>query len=83
MAHTNSKKEVCAMESNISSKAMNLPKSCRSTMDNMVNELEKEDQTYQIANLPQSCCDKIAECEQELNKQGYWNIALVAYQMDK
>jgi len=77
------KKEVCAMESNITSKAMSLPKSCRSTMDNMVDELKKEDQNYQFANLPKACCEKISECEQELNKLGYWNIALVAYQMDK
>lgn len=71
------------MESNITSKAMDLPKSCRSKMDHMVDELKKEDiesKSFEIANLPQACCDKITECEQELNKQGYWNIALVAYQ---
>lgn len=70
------------MKSNITSKAIDLPKSCRSTMDHMVNELKLEDESSQIAKIPQSCCDKISECEKELNKLGYWNIALVAYQME-
>lgn len=34
-----------------------------------------------IAELPEICCRKIQECERELNRQGYWNIALVAYQL--
>lgn len=34
-----------------------------------------------IAELSEICCKKIQECERELNKQGYWNISLVAYQM--
>ncbi|MDO5136437.1 MAG: hypothetical protein Q4D55_10325 [Eubacteriales bacterium] len=34
-----------------------------------------------VAELPDACCDKIRECEHELNRLGYWNIALVAYQM--
>lgn len=34
-----------------------------------------------IAELSEICCRKIQECERELNKQGYWNIALVAYQL--
>ncbi|MCI6018609.1 MAG: hypothetical protein MRZ59_07150 [Clostridiales bacterium] len=35
---------------------------------------------YKLADLPLSCREKFAEFEQELNRQGYWNIALVAYQ---
>ena len=34
-----------------------------------------------IAELSEICCRKISECERELNKQRYWNIALVAYQL--
>lgn len=35
------------------------------------------------ADLPDTCMEKIREFERELNKQGYWNIALVAYQLNK
>ena len=35
----------------------------------------------EIAELSEACCEKIWECEHEINKLGYWNIALVAYQM--
>lgn len=71
------------MKSNITSKAIDLPKSCRSTMDRMTNELKLEDESCcHYANIPQSCCDKITECEKELNKLGFWNIALVAYQVE-
>lgn len=38
--------------------------------------------TYKIAQLNEACQDKIKEFEHELNKQGTWNIALVAYQKD-
>lgn len=34
-----------------------------------------------IAELPDTCMKKLREFERELNKQGYWNIALVAYQL--
>lgn len=40
-----------------------------------------EHQEYEIAQLSEACQKKIHEFEQELNKQGYWNIALVAYQL--
>ena len=33
------------------------------------------------AELPENCLEKIRDFERELNKQGYWNIALVAYQI--
>ncbi|HIV34638.1 MAG TPA: hypothetical protein IAA11_05195 [Candidatus Blautia intestinigallinarum] len=36
-----------------------------------------------IAELPEACVKKIHEFERELNKQGYWNLALIAYQMKK
>lgn len=35
---------------------------------------------YKLAELPEACQTKIHAFEQELNKQGFWNIALVAYQ---
>lgn len=35
----------------------------------------------EIADLPEACLKKIHEFERELNKEGFWNIALVAYQM--
>lgn len=35
----------------------------------------------EIADLPETCLEKIRDFERELNKQGYWNIALVAYQL--
>lgn len=36
---------------------------------------------YEFAELSDVCKEKIQEWERELNKQGYWNIALVAYQL--
>lgn len=71
------------MDSKITSNVTDLPKSCRSAMDRMASALEAEDCSYQIADISEACRQKIAECEKELNKQGAWNIALVAYQMDK
>ncbi|MCI5650167.1 MAG: hypothetical protein ACI4EG_10845 [Fusicatenibacter sp.] len=37
---------------------------------------------FKVADLPDACQAKIREFERELNKQGYWNIALVAYQKE-
>ena len=37
--------------------------------------------TAVTAELPENCLEKIRDFERELNKQGYWNIALVAYQI--
>ena len=36
----------------------------------------------QYAEISQACQQKLQECERELNKHGYWNIALVAYQLN-
>ena len=36
--------------------------------------------SFKIAELPDACKEKIHTFEQELNKQGFWNTALVAYQ---
>lgn len=59
-----------------------LPTSCRSAMERMEAELSFEDAKgqYKIANLPKACQEKLHSFEQELNRQGYWNISLVAYQ---
>lgn len=35
----------------------------------------------EIADISEACRERITQCEKELNKQGYWNIALVAYQL--
>lgn len=35
----------------------------------------------EIAELSEAGREKIQEFERELNKQGFWNIALVAYQL--
>lgn len=35
----------------------------------------------EIAEISDACREKIQACERELNKQGFWNIALVAYQL--
>ena len=35
----------------------------------------------QIAELPDACLKRIHDFERELNKEGFWNIALVAYQL--
>lgn len=37
----------------------------------------------EIAELSDSCTEKLRDFERQLNKQGYWNIALVAYQLKK
>ncbi|WP_230398041.1 hypothetical protein [Novisyntrophococcus fermenticellae] len=76
---------------NITSKVTKLPSSCKSVMEHMEDELKREDEEenrnmetsceFQVADLPESCERKIHEFERELNKQGYWNVALVAYQM--
>lgn len=44
---------------------------------------EKSSCQFKIAELPDVCTEKIHSFEQELNKQGFWNIALVAYQKMK
>ena len=49
----------------------------------MKKEEEGQSCEYRIADLPESCKKQIHEFERELNKQGYWNIALVAYQMNQ
>lgn len=48
------------------------------------SEKQKESSAFsggEIADLPETCLGKIRDFERELNKQGYWNIALVAYQL--
>lgn len=50
------------------------------------NSLKKDSSSsgsnVQYAELSQACQQKLQEWERELNKQGYWNIALVAYQLN-
>ena len=51
----------------------------------MDNETEKSPASSlihaEIAELPEACLKKIDNFERELNKEGFWNIALVAYQL--
>lgn len=44
------------------------------------NEMEHNAHA-EIAEISEACRERITQCEKELNKQGYWNIALIAYQM--
>lgn len=46
-----------------------------------ISDFSNQKQTAQIAELSDACCEKLREYEREINKMGYWNIALVAYQM--
>lgn len=48
--------------------------------ENISQKCSKTSCQFKIAELPDACKEKIHTFEQELNKQGYWNIALVAYQ---
>lgn len=51
-------------------------------MENTSTEYSKEALVHaEIAELPEACLKRIHEFERELNKEGFWNIALVAYQM--
>mgnify|MGYP001775736274 CR=1 FL=1 len=51
-------------------------------MENKQDTLSKEPlRNAQIAELSDACMEKIQQFERELNKQGFWNIALVAYQL--
>ncbi len=74
------------MESRVTSSVTELPPSCKSAQERMEAEIAKEEQEwtqpFEIAKLSEACEDKLREFEHELNKQGYWNIALVAYQKD-
>lgn len=45
------------------------------------NTTEISWENAEIAELSDSCMNKLREFERELNKQGYWNIALVAFQI--
>lgn len=35
-----------------------------------------------VADLPPGCLEKLHDFERELNRQGCWNIALAAYQLN-
>ncbi|HIR92284.1 MAG TPA: hypothetical protein IAB98_02530 [Candidatus Egerieimonas intestinavium] len=49
----------------------------------MEQKQDKKEEAFQVAQLPEACCEKITEFERELNAMGYWNIALVAYQKEQ
>lgn len=50
--------------------------------DSLKKETPPSKLKAEYAELSQSCQQKLQEWERELNKQGYWNIALVAYQLN-
>ena len=50
-------------------------------MGNEKGNMKEKISDTKIAELSEACCEKIRDCEHEINKLGYWNIALVAYQM--
>ena len=51
-------------------------------LENAQEERVSHQCNFKIAKINDACQEKIQEFEHELNKQGYWNIALVAYQKD-
>ena len=51
-------------------------------LDSVKKESSFSEANVQYAELSQACRQKLQEWERELNKQGYWNIALVAYQLN-
>lgn len=63
---------------NIHSNITDLPLSCKSAAEHMAKELEKEDI---FADLSESCCRKLTDLEQSLEKETGEKIALVAYKM--
>ncbi|WP_373217862.1 hypothetical protein [Ruminococcus sp. 5_1_39BFAA] len=50
-------------------------------MGNEKENMKEKFSNAEIADISEACCEKIRDCEHEINKLGYWNIALVAYQM--
>lgn len=50
--------------------------------DSLKKDFSSSQANIQYAELSQACQQKLQEWERELNKQGYWNIALVAYQLN-
>ncbi len=52
-------------------------------MDHSNQKPGKQEAVFQVAELPEACCEKITEFERELNAMGYWNISLVAYQKEQ
>lgn len=71
------------MEAKITSSVTELPNSCKSKMEHMVNELKKEDrqeQAYKIAEITSSCKTELDRLEQVLGKKLDKHISLVAYE---
>lgn len=68
-------------DSNIVSSVTELPVSCKSAMEKMELELEREEaqDSYQIANLSEKGVKKLGEFEDKLKSMGCGEISLVAY----
>ena len=54
------------MESKITTNAMDLPSSCHSKMDDVM-ERAIADESYSIADISDSCCSEIQACEQRIS----------------
>lgn len=64
--------------SDINSSVTDLPLSCKSAMERMTEEMEREDS---FADLTDSCREKITALEQEIEKSTGERVALVAYRV--
>lgn len=62
----------------IHSTVTELPYSCKSAAEHAARELEKDDA---YATLTGSCCQKITELEQSIEKETGEKVALVAYRV--
>lgn len=64
--------------SDIHSTVTELPLSCKSAAERMAKELEKENS---YADISTSCCQKITELEQDIERETGEKVALVAYRV--
>lgn len=73
-------------EAKIISDVTELPLSCKSAMERLEREMEKEESeaedNYRYASLSGKGIQKLTEYEQKMKEQGYGDISLVAYEKE-
>lgn len=69
------------MESKITTNAMDLPSSCHSRMNDLMEEAIANE-AYSIASLSDNCCSELQACEQRMSAELGKSISLVAYESD-
>lgn len=67
----------------ITSSVTELPKSCKSVMENMERELEREDRSCEFADIDREANLKIKNLEKELSRETKQDVVLIAYQTGK